>query len=963
MKSDSFTAVEGRELEYLHTRLAAHFEELRARRAGAPTPAPIFALEHGLSEAELLLLRTHVCAAVRRGRLSRQTWLPFVVYAAELGYEYSGDEYWQTFEARTPAWAAHGDRQYIRRNFIKFKEAFSGAEPSGPWAVHFSIICWPITHAVLPTDLQRQLARLLFEYRRILTADLLHDPDELGRRLAARAWQASSRFQNFAQNTELLGRVASALLVGEEEDSPYLLSSTLRRIVGDLEQEREARRWLRGARSTASHVRTRGFRPHPGRSDAGGSRRSEALAPSTDPEFWLRHENGRWVAYVDFPDLSVIGERFPEVRDELNRLRAQIAGVARSPIASGRLLYGRQRFPLKEWPPPDAPLVQLEGGSPETNRLLSDQCVLARPGPWLFRLREPGRAVEVRGGFVRPGHEYILLSPSPLSPPLPAWMGEAETATAGVHAYSIQTPAVLDADDLSALRGIGVSSVTEVEIRPAGLVPALWDGEGTAEWFVGETPMLAISTTRDVAHAVFTVDSNPQLIPWDADGGPIFVSADALDVGVHRISVSLTGADTDEHVSEGAFDVLIRAPAARPAGGSLREGLMILPTPVSPSLEELWDGKAVLEVLGPPEADVAVEVALLDRSRRELARQHATTALPVDQPKWLALFSSRFRDSAQFQQVYDDAEACEVVVRHPSLGQVSLRAERLFAPLRWSGGTDRKGRFARLIDNTEGAPTGVEFYDFTTPDRPALPDVGPDDVVRVPSGGLLLARASDFSAAVILPREVRSPADLDLSPRLQRRSRSVRELLELLSAARSWATASLTANPIAEWGRYRVESAITAELCAVIGGRHWAAIERDLAQPEAELDLARLQAAVGQQPYQARLAGDLAVHLRRWGSDTPEDRADAFAGHLARRAPWLLRAANTDNRAMAEFLLRLASQPGSLARRPTEEVGAKLAHTLKYPVLLRAARFVVLVVEREPLRDTETSVSGRWTWR
>src|SRR3954454_8643828 len=142
----------GEELEYLHARLHDHFEQLQADRARAPTPAPIFALEHGLTDPELLLLRAHVCEAVRQRRFGRDAWLPFVVYAAEVGYAYSGDEYWQTFEARTPGWSTNGNRQYIRRNFIRFKDTFSGAQPTGAWSVHFSIICWPITHAVLPTD-------------------------------------------------------------------------------------------------------------------------------------------------------------------------------------------------------------------------------------------------------------------------------------------------------------------------------------------------------------------------------------------------------------------------------------------------------------------------------------------------------------------------------------------------------------------------------------------------------------------------------------------------------------------------------------------------------------------------------------------------------------------------------------------------------------------------------------------
>ena len=84
-----------------------------------------------------------------------------MVYAAELGYRYSGDEYWQTFEAQTPGWAQSANRECIRSVFEKFSDTFGGARPSGAWANWFSIISWPVTHAVLPADLQRQFARLL----------------------------------------------------------------------------------------------------------------------------------------------------------------------------------------------------------------------------------------------------------------------------------------------------------------------------------------------------------------------------------------------------------------------------------------------------------------------------------------------------------------------------------------------------------------------------------------------------------------------------------------------------------------------------------------------------------------------------------------------------------------------------------------------------------------------------------
>ena len=185
------------------SRLEEHFSALRARRSTEVGEAPIFALEHGLDEQEV----TEVAAAVRTHvRTSTVKWehrLPWVVYAAEFGYLYTGVEYWQTFEERTPGWLVHGDRYWVRRCFHDFHQCYGGAKPTGPFS-RFSIICWPITHAILPRDLQRQLAKSLFELRHALTSDVLTTPRRLGELVAGRSWGTTSRFQQLAQEP-LLG--------------------------------------------------------------------------------------------------------------------------------------------------------------------------------------------------------------------------------------------------------------------------------------------------------------------------------------------------------------------------------------------------------------------------------------------------------------------------------------------------------------------------------------------------------------------------------------------------------------------------------------------------------------------------------------------------------------------------------------------------------------------------------------
>ncbi|MBV9319607.1 MAG: hypothetical protein JO106_06800, partial [Mycobacterium sp.] len=156
-------------LEYFHGQLDGHFRGLNQRRQALGGRVSVFALEHGLDEESLKLLRSAVVGAHRNWLvppLSRRWWLPFAVHAAEVGYVYDGHEFWPIYAKATPAWDdTQYERERVRSWFKKFAGEYGGALPQGTWATTFRLIAWPITHAVLPRYLQMQLARMLADYR------------------------------------------------------------------------------------------------------------------------------------------------------------------------------------------------------------------------------------------------------------------------------------------------------------------------------------------------------------------------------------------------------------------------------------------------------------------------------------------------------------------------------------------------------------------------------------------------------------------------------------------------------------------------------------------------------------------------------------------------------------------------------------------------------------------------------
>ena len=201
-------------LDAWQTRLERHFAELAGARKA--TRLPVFALEHGLDADQIAEITKLLHARLRDGASLGRHWLVWVVYATEQGYDYDGEEYWTSFEARTPQWHERGERRSLRDWFQKFHSAYNGVKPTGPWAEWFSIIAWPITHAILPRDLQHQLARALFDLRPQLLRLVDCSPDQVGRYVAAASHHATSRFRYFLEQEELAGRIVLALLADSE---------------------------------------------------------------------------------------------------------------------------------------------------------------------------------------------------------------------------------------------------------------------------------------------------------------------------------------------------------------------------------------------------------------------------------------------------------------------------------------------------------------------------------------------------------------------------------------------------------------------------------------------------------------------------------------------------------------------------------------------------------------------------
>lgn len=406
--------------------------------------------------------------------------------------------------------------------------------------------------------------------------------------------------------------------------------------------------------------------------------------------------------------------------------------------------------------------------------------------------------------------------------------------------------------------------------------------------------------------------------------------------------------------------ISIRAPHSHAPSGMCGEGLMLLADPARPTLSEMWDGRAIVQLVGPTGAEVSIEVALLDRGSAILVRRRFRVVLPIYPNKWQKLAASELRRPQEMHRAYDDAEILMITASNPGLGRVQLQCERAFLPIRWSAGTDRDGPFIRLIDNTSTENIRIERFDFATPAEATAVETTMGSKLRWPGGGLVRAIAGDYSASVISPPQVHNWTDLqrtNIAPNVIAGARTPRTAIRLIELARLWAEPPLPADPFATTERQKVLRAITVRLVSTIGGQRWSNLE-DKCTVSDEYPLQEFEAAVGEEGYQRQLADVIGRTAVNWITLEPEKRADAFADALAtyaRRA-----GVGRDDAPLAEFLLRLASEPASVSGS-MDEIHAALELTFLSPVLIRTARLVVLIIHCSEEHDLGTTYRG-WAW-
>lgn len=958
-----------------HDSLDSHFAGLCKQRA--KDNCPVFVFEHGLNSGEREGLKLAVHEHLETSTPDARYWLPWIVYATEIGYEFDGHNFWSPFQEKTSNWTNY-DRPFIRDSFKKFVKSFGGFEPSDIWANKFNIICYPITHAILPRDLQSHLARILRDLRFQFKPSLLQSTEQLGAKILSRSDGTSKRFQLFSQNIELTGSIARGLLSHDEEESGNIISpSALERIVGDLRQQRDAASWLDEARTFARNRTSKTARV---RTEGDKSQRIKL-----EPRLMLRPVTAtNWDLFVEFPDLQPLAEQSNELSEFLTSSRPLLNGSFYDKrLARGSLVsYGVIREKLKTLPDETQDLLVFRREKPSAlDKFLKDEFRLRAQHTNLFKVHSDGLAYKQKSLSVCPGNRYLILSRNTV--PINSLVAKQTVSCDDLHLYLLSLPKTISSKEESFLSALGFKIKLGIDMTPVGTPPAAWDEETYIEFLADEDPCLAISLDHEVESLRLEYGDEKLEISSPAVVNPILINLPQFPIGSYKLAVSEKSYNQNRYEILASVEINIREPRSQQSATTTQNVLLLFTDPYRPAFEQLFAGEVKFDFWTPPDTIVDVYLTLFrkrDDDNQLLKKKLFSCSLPDDVSKLNANILDALQDS-QILGKSEDAYSCLLEFEAGELGTVPVNFERELLPLKWNVKADKNQVFLRLSDYSDSAEKiSVVKYDFLTPDQKIIVPYDETHELGFPipsSGGLYIAENSQIKQAIIVLRQLerssfRSFADLrqedGFTPKFLKYKRTAASLLELLGLYITWAASVSAGSVIRKTDINVVLNGLLLEIVSLVDdGFIWRKAEV-LFCADKNKDSLYLHKAVSSKPsLTAKLAGIFAeprfLSADVWvdnlvfalGDEVPEERTKI------QKVGRMSHIKVTSRNWFAEFALRLCSHPETLQTWADKRYELGLAKMLAHPTLVRAARYIILTTNRKT-SNGDRNLPYTWDW-
>lgn len=939
------------ELEAFQHRLSTHFSQLSTWKA-AWGSTPVYALEHPLNSSELEQLKKLLVSDHRRKReLSESFWLCWVVFAAEAGYRFSGLAYWEMIEPSTFAWPPV-KRLQIAKWSRRFSKLYHGAEPRGIWANRYKYISWPVTHALLPLDLQLQLAQALHYSQKLLIDASGMSDLELGIAVGANSFNRSARYEQFLQSEEYVGQIVHALLEDKDRANVAFYGPSIERITSDLGRHANAAEWLRTARERylVRNIRLAGRSSSTTNiEDPSSVRKSppqnqtvqSGILPTAALEL-RQAEAGHWDIWLLPPSFDSVSSSFPGLAAVLRASSFSIAGTTRSAPASDLLRLRPSAWRLKEWLAFDG-LIKIEPAPAAAYINVIESARLPQSQAHVFALEGDGHATHRASGILNPNDAHIIVTTAreqglaELGEPVP-------TSCDGVFAVLVPSTANLNDQQTSTLSRLGIRLRDTIRVKAAGLSPRGWHCGDTLDCLDTESLILSVETDGGTSCVEIAIDDEvPQIVQLQC-GITSFVSLGRLPEGRHTVLLKSLSKTPQLPTSETKRELRITSRSATSWYGASPDSgaFSIHTTPQRPSIRDLASGNLVASVTG-PSTKVQCDVTLLAADgTTSSVTPIINSRLPLDERTWSAALTKAL-DSDKGNMDFVSAREGFITFDGGDYGAKTVHLLHDVEPVRWAVKKCRGNDSVLLLnDGLDDYDVSVFHSSFASP------------LVRVPLSlsqataeidlnlkrGLFVATGAGFEQSIVA-----CPRQPDRRSGTQRRvgsgliedidattANTLAPLEDLSAALKVWISAS-PSNALARIRQRAVARSLSSMIVDRTCGHNWTRLEAAFdpaEQPRSWLELESEVDRSGTNYFAKALKRKCVAHNRN-----TFELSSAFA-----ESAWNY--LQIDHKT-AELCWRVSSDPANVPKSDWNLVSTTDSSTLG--ILCRGARFLSLASE------------------
>jgi hypothetical protein len=636
------------------------------------------------------------------------------------------------------------------------------------------------------------------------------------------------------------------------------------------------------------------------------------------------------------PSLAGVAALKPEVGAVLKATRIRVAGGTDIKPA-GWVLSSNRTAIVKSWPAQGTALLQFEKSHPVLDALLKSDFTMGAESLWLFRIGPDGLAREIAGRTVRPGSDYIVLSSK--RPTIAGFSTEVALECAGIQGCRISLPSSLSVEQSKALAEAGLQVARTISVWPAGLPCRGWDGEGQGEWLTTEEPCLGLVHDHPVSSFLIRVNGATQgVITAGAPGTPTFIKLNRLPAGTHRMSVTAQRqgsiADvTQRSPTDGFLDLIVREPEPWIPGVSAHSGLIVTLTPHDADLDDFWNGKAGISVMGPESHQVTCTISLERTNGDEIftAQTGPSVQLPLTPEVMRKKIEAVAEREASTSWRYPEASVGRLRIHGGELGEYVLEFHRDVPPLRWLIRKSGDKVLLKLADDT-GSPQSAECESFSMsrPTDTIANDAGKLQmgIESVPPGALYVARSGTHTDAVVISHGFAQEGlkGLGVKPSFDNIADTTLSLKRAIVILDMWSSARV-AGSLADVRRTQVTRDLTNAIVARVCGKHWANAEQSFVESP------RVPSSADALQHKVCDFGGCGVAIKDNYTKFLSNEAGPWYAELCKRYKIC------ESQTLCEFALRLAFEPRTMSTIYKDNLDELAKQAVSSPAVVRGARF------------------------